>query len=149
MLEIFHANICWYTRGMELLHCKRALRVMMLLLLLLAGCSEATAAPDAPMETVDVTLTEFVIEADASEIQAGTTVTFNFTNVGLTKHEGVLERDGAVDEPLKPSTQTGRLFPGDTHSFTYTFSEPGVYQLACHIDSHYDNGMRFEITVVE
>lgn len=97
--------------------------------------------------TLNVSLTEFAIEADASQIPVGAAVTFNFTNSGLTKHEGVLERDGALDDPLKAFTQTGRLWPEDSHSFTYTFTEPGVYQLACHIDSHYESGMRFEVVV--
>jgi uncharacterized cupredoxin-like copper-binding protein len=35
-----------------------------------------------------------------------------------------------------------------TKSLTYTFDGPGAYAFACHVDGHYEAGMRGTITVV-
>jgi uncharacterized cupredoxin-like copper-binding protein len=39
------------------------------------------------------------------------------------------------------------LEPGDGALVTWTFSRPGVFQYACHVDQHYQSGMFGTITV--
>jgi uncharacterized cupredoxin-like copper-binding protein len=39
------------------------------------------------------------------------------------------------------------LAPGGHGMLTYTFDEPGTYEIGCHQPGHYAAGMRVEITV--
>ncbi len=65
-------------------------------------------------------------------------------------HEFVVERAGAVDEPLDvdgEAAEVEELAPGASETLTVTFSEAGNYQFACHIGQHYQNGMALNIRV--
>jgi hypothetical protein len=63
----------------------------------------------------------------------------------------VLEKAGAVDQPFEMDGRESEIediAPGETKSATWTITEPGEYQLACHLPGHFDAGMveRFTVT---
>jgi predicted lipoprotein with Yx(FWY)xxD motif/uncharacterized cupredoxin-like copper-binding protein len=116
------------------------------------------ATPDAAMGTpaaageVTVTLTEFTVESSVTTFKVGEEYTFNVTNMGEFPHEFYIETAGAHGEPLEANGEEAEIEPmdaGGSGTLTWTFSEPGTYQLACHVRSHYPMGMALTIQVVE
>ena len=113
------------------------------------------ASPAASPEaggTVDVQLSEFTVTASATTFKVGQAYTFTATNAGSFPHEMVIEKAGAMEEPLEADggeAEVGPLDPGGSDSVTVTFTEPGNYQIACHVRDHYPRGMALTIHVVE
>ncbi len=101
---------------------------------------------------VQVTLGEYYIQASATTFLVGESYTFNATNVGAEVHEVVFERAGARDEPLESGGEEVELEdiePGQTASLVYAFTEPGNYQLSCHVTLHYPAGMALNIKAID
>jgi predicted lipoprotein with Yx(FWY)xxD motif/uncharacterized cupredoxin-like copper-binding protein len=99
---------------------------------------------------VAVTLTEFTLEASQTEFKVGQTYTFNVSNQGEFTHEMVIEKSGANDEPMEASGVESEVQPidaGQSGTVTWTFTEAGTYQIACHVRSHYPMGMALTIHV--
>ena len=111
------------------------------------------ASPEASMDgTVQVSLSEFTIEASQTEFKVGETYTFEVTNDGEFPHEFVIEKAGAVDEPLEANGEEAEIEPfdgGTSQTITWTFTEAGNFQFACHVMSHYPMGMALTIHVTE
>ena len=110
-----------------------------------------TVGTPAAAGEVEVSLVEFAVETSATTFQAGQEYTFTVTNNGEFPHEFVIEAVGAMREPLDADGQTAVIDvvePGATQTLTWTFTEPGLYQFACHIRSHYPQGMAVTIEVV-
>ena len=110
------------------------------------------ASPAAPMAggTVEVSLMEFAVITSATSFAVGQEYTFNVTNNGEFPHEFVIEAVGANREPLQADGQSAEvtvLDPGASGTLTWTFAEPGLYQFACHIRTHYPQGMAVTIRV--
>lgn len=100
--------------------------------------------------TVQVALWEFRISADRMTLRAGEEYTIVGSNVGTMVHEMVVERAGALDEPLEKDDRESEvedIQPGSSGELVWTFDEPGAYQYACHIPGHYELGMVLEFTV--
>jgi uncharacterized cupredoxin-like copper-binding protein len=100
--------------------------------------------------TVPVALVEMTITPAQTTFKVGQPYTFVVTNNGATEHEMVIERRGADDQALQANGQEAEaadLDPGQTKTLTWTFTEPGAYQLACHVPGHYEAGMVTAITV--
>lgn len=99
-----------------------------------------------------VTLADFSVTAETGTIKVGQPVTFAVSNAGPSVHELVLEKAGDVDVPLEQADGTAAeiedIEAGGSGELTFTFSEPGTYQLACHIEGHFEAGMvtTFEVT---
>ena len=122
-------------------------------LTVLAGCG-----PQAP-ETVEVTLTDFGIEASISTFRVGQPYQFVITNEGTLNHEFVIMRPLTEDEMAMPGhgmeealleVTEEELPPGATVTVEYTFTEPmspGSVEFACHLSGHYEAGMRMPMTV--
>ena len=130
------------------------MRSAVILVVILLGAAAAVFALEmrgAQAAThVDVTLTEYRIRTTSTDIPAGVPVTFAVTNNGQTMHEVVLEQAGAVDQPLEMNgaeAEIDDIAPGETKSATWTFTQPGVYQLACHVPGHFEAGMVQQVTV--
>jgi predicted lipoprotein with Yx(FWY)xxD motif/uncharacterized cupredoxin-like copper-binding protein len=99
---------------------------------------------------VTVTLTELTVVASQTEFKVGETYTFVVTNMGGFPHEFYIERAGDNGVPLEANgeeAEIGPFDPGQGGTLTWTFTEPGNYQLACHVRQHYPNGMSLNITV--
>lgn len=102
--------------------------------------------------TAPVALSDFKVDLAPTTIAVGQPVTFVIGNQGPSVHELVLEKAGDVDVPLAQADGTAAevedIDAGGTGQLTFTFSEPGTYQLACHIPGHYETGMVTTFEVV-
>ena len=97
-----------------------------------------------------MTLTEFSVTLAPTTLHAGRPYAFVVTNEGTVTHEFVIERPGAIHEPLMEGDQMAMvegIAPGETRTLGWTFTEPGSYQFACHNPGHYEAGqvLIFEI----
>ena len=123
--------------------------ILSLLALFVAACaSQAPASPAGPTE-VHVKLSEFKIEMDKTSIPAGP-VKFLFDNAGAITHEVVLEAAGADDAPFEANGEESEvedIETGKSATLEWTIDEPGQYQLACHIEGHFEAGMVTTFTV--
>jgi plastocyanin len=130
---------------------------------------EDTASAPAAEADLTVALGEWVVEPDATSVQAGT-LAVTADNQGGEPHELVIVRgddptalptdeDGAVDETQIPEEDfIGEIeeFPnGEQRSGTFDL-EPGTYVLFCNItetlddgevESHFANGMNTTLAV--
>jgi uncharacterized cupredoxin-like copper-binding protein len=99
---------------------------------------------------VDVTLKEFSVVMSRTDFPAGVPIQFNLVQMGSVDHEVVLEIAGENDEPLEIDAKEAEaedITPGETRVVTWTITEPGKYQLACHVPGHYEGGMVATFTV--
>ena len=100
---------------------------------------------------VEVSLVEFAVVTSTTTYQVGQEYTFTVTNDGEFPHEFIIEPVGALREPIEADGESAAIDivePGATETLTWTFTEPGLYQFACHIRSHYPQGMAVTIEVV-
>ena len=79
----------------------------------------------------------------------GETVTFVVTSMGPLVHEFMVGPAEAVaaDDPGTPEVADIGMM--DSKSLTYTFDGAGPFAFACHVDGHYEAGMRGVITLVD
>lgn len=134
-------------------------RSLVLLLVVLAASCGGAAEPD-----VDITkgqiradLREHVITLTSNEVRAGE-VTFVIRNRGGQAHDLiVIKTDRAadalqVDQQTQKASEEGRvggvelINPGRSSNLKLTL-EPGHYVLICNVATHYQLGMRTELTV--
>lgn len=109
--------------------------------------------------TVTVDMRDLAFAPDRVEVKAGETVEFVFRNTGQAEHEAVIG-----DEKLQESQEGGMgghsgghqgsehvprvvLSPGRTGKLSYTFEEPGVVYIGCHVPTHWAAGMKVTVTV--
>jgi predicted lipoprotein with Yx(FWY)xxD motif/uncharacterized cupredoxin-like copper-binding protein len=117
-----------------------------------AETSTAPVATPSAENEVTVSLTEFTIAASQTEFKVGETYTFVVQNIGQFPHEMVIEPAGAHDAPFEADGKESVIEPidaGTDGTISWTFTEPGTYQLACHVRSHYPMGMAVTIHVTE
>lgn len=101
---------------------------------------------------VQVTLGDYFIHASSATFLVGQEYTFLATNEGTQIHELVFERAGARDEPLERDDEEVELEdiePGQSAEIAFAFTEPGNYQLSCHITGHYPAGMALNIRAID
>jgi len=109
---------------------------------------------------VTITLTDFGIESSRTTFEVGVPYHFVVTNNGVINHEIMLMSpmpDGELgmdmeemDAMALAMIEEDELTPGTTMSFDYTFTEPapaGTLEFACHVEGHYDAGMKLAVTV--
>jgi uncharacterized cupredoxin-like copper-binding protein len=122
-------------------------------IVLLGGISYAHArAADATV--VKATEEEYRVNLSSNTIPVGTPVRFEVTNKGKIQHEFVIERAGGVDDALEEEREGQEVDaeieafnPGQTKTLEWTFTQPGAYQVACHIPGHFEAGMEATFTV--
>ena len=118
-----------------------------MMLVACGGSAEAGGAGGEPGGiVVDVSMSEFKVEVEQTDLPVGVPVTFHITNDGAIEHELVLEPLDVLDQPLSEEVEARAIQPGESASFTFTFEEAGTLQLACHIAGHYEAGMFQEIS---
>ncbi|MEX1279154.1 MAG: cupredoxin domain-containing protein [Acidimicrobiia bacterium] len=104
--------------------------------------------------------TEFVVNADDNfydpaewTVAAGETLTMTFVNVGFLEHEFQVVRLGEEIESMaewdisKSLYNTGIVAGQTSGDFQFSIPEPGVYQVICTIQNHFDSGMEGTLTV--
>ena len=119
---------------------------------------EANFAFGSPGDPADATTTievaaldELAFEPSSIEVEEGDTVTFVVSNDGEVPHEFVLGDESYQQSQGEHMDEHGanavHLSAGDTQELTWTFTEAGTLEFACHVDGHYDGGMRGKISV--
>jgi uncharacterized cupredoxin-like copper-binding protein len=81
-------------------------------------------------------------------VARGETVTFLVTTMGPTVHEFMVGPADAVAADRAGTPEIDDIGMMQTKSLTYTFDGPGPFAYACHVDGHYEAGMRGTMTVV-
>lgn len=137
-------------------------RKLMVVLLVVSVVLAACGAPQGSSNEVTVTLTEFGFESSRTSFEVGVPYRFVVTNEGVVEHEIMImpplteeqmamEMDmHELDELALVAVEAENLQSGDTTSFEYTFTEPvsdGSLEFACHVEGHYEAGMKLPITV--
>lgn len=125
--------------------------------LLLSACGPTTN-PDGSVN-VDVTLTDFGIESSLVTFEVGVLYHFTVTNEGAVEHEVMIMEPlmagmdmdmEEMDAMALAYIEEDELTPGATQTLDYTFTEAapaGSLELSCHIEGHYEAGMRLPVTV--
>ncbi|HEX2295231.1 MAG TPA: cupredoxin domain-containing protein [Actinomycetota bacterium] len=126
--------------------------VVAALLVATAACGGDTEAGGTREVDVKLRFSRFV--PDEFEFPAGTTVRFVVENRDPIDHEFLIgdeEVQEAHEEGTEPhhGAKPGEISvpAGETRTTTYTFEEPGRLLIGCHLPTHWDYGMRGEITV--
>lgn len=119
-------------------------------LLVLAGAT-ISCSSDGPIE-IGVRYSRF--DPAALEVRAGEPLTFVVTNRDPIAHEFILgtvaeqrEHESGTDTDHDGTPGAASLDAGEAETVTFTFTEPGEYQYACHLEGHYAYGMFGTITV--
>ncbi|MBI5090507.1 MAG: multicopper oxidase domain-containing protein, partial [Actinobacteria bacterium] len=136
---------------------------------LIAACggsspSTATAnsgdeATPAGTRTVEVAMEDIKFDQTTLTVKTGETIEFRFVNSGKVAHDAFIgdvaaqmEHDAEMAEmgdasghPMEEAAIV--VQPGDSGDLSYTFSEPGMYQVGCHQPGHYAAGMKIDVTV--
>jgi uncharacterized cupredoxin-like copper-binding protein len=130
--------------------------LLSLLILTLAGCAKAAAqAATHGATTVQITVSEFQITSSLTTFTVGTPYHFVVTNNGQVQHE-VMTMPVAKGTASEQERDDSKLFEiaeidaGQTKSGDYTFTSAasaGTLELACHVEGHYEAGMRLPIIV--
>ncbi|MBO0781859.1 MAG: hypothetical protein J2P37_23825 [Ktedonobacteraceae bacterium] len=130
------------------------------LLLALAACGTTTGnAPGGTPTTVQVTETDFKIDASLTTFSPGTTYHFTVTNRGKTAHEFMImpKSEGSMmggmpmeDMDKMALAKVQNIAPNQTVTLDYTFpsSAAGSHpEFACYVTGHYEAGMKLGVSV--
>jgi uncharacterized cupredoxin-like copper-binding protein len=124
------------------------------LLVVAVACSGRAGAPGERTVHVKLRFSRFV--PDHFEFEAGTTVTFVVENRDPIDHEFLIGDEAAQQAHEEGTEKHHGAKPGEisipagqTRTTTYTFDEPGTLLIGCHLPTHYDYGMRGDITITE
>ncbi len=79
-------------------------------------------------------------------VEPGETILFKVTNEGKQLHEFMLAAPGHHDHADMADSGV-MINPGETQELAWTFADGGQVEFACHVDNHYESGMRGVITV--
>ena len=134
---------------------RRFILVLAIASIALSACAEEEK-PKGDGQEVRVTIRDSRFVPDNFEFEAGTTVTFVVENTDPIDHEFLIGDEDvqrAHEEGTEPhhGAKPGEIsIPiGETRSTTYTFDEPGRLLIGCHLPTHYDYGMKGDITITE
>ena len=120
-------------------------------ILVLTACGNAS-----PSTTINVTLTDFEFTPNTFTVPAGAQISFIAVNNGAVEHSFVIMKLGheikaKFTDADMPNIYWGELsvMPGQTATDTFTApSEPGTYQVLCHMSGHFEAGMVAKLIVV-
>ena len=85
---------------------------------------------------------------DVVAVQAGETITFEVTSMGMAVHEFMVGPAADVAADTAGTPEVADIAMMQTKSLTYTFTGPGPFAFACHAPGHYEAGMQGAIVVV-
>ena len=117
--------------------------------LTLAACaSSASGAAANTPAPVQISLSEFKVDSSLTTFAVNTPYHFVIKNAGTVAHEWMIMPRGETDAS-KALIAVGqdKLPAGATVTQDYTFTQPGDYELACHLAGHYEAGMKLDIVV--
>jgi plastocyanin len=123
------------------------------------GQANVSSAPDpgSPDFVAGTTSVPRVVHIIASEalrfypdvvtVEAGETITFEVTTMGMRSHEFMVGPAADVAADTAGTPEVADISMMQTKSLTYAFNGSGPFAFACHAPSHYEAGMRGTITV--
>lgn len=123
--------------------------------LALAACGGSSGG-GTQNKTVRIILGHLRYAPSSLTVEAGTTVRFVLANSDAIDHEFVLgsedvqkehERMRMSGEHMMDSSDAVSVPPSKTVELTHTFDEPGTVLYGCHVDDHYEQGMKGTVTV--
>jgi plastocyanin len=120
----------------------RRLGLLLLLVAVLAGAcggGDGTEGDAGGGDTLEIVLTDFVVEPPAGSLEPGT-YTARVVNEGGVVH--ALKVDGPTGE-----TESAELQPGQSVELELDLSEAGEYELTCPVGDHRDRGMEATLAV--
>ena len=122
----------------------------------LTACGASSAAPSSGAKPkVEVAIEHSAFALDRTEFEVGDTITFVIRNDDPIDHEFIIggAKVHAQHEEGKQRHHHGAV-PGEisvpagtTRRTTFTFSDDGSVEYACHLPGHYDYGMRGAVSV--
>jgi len=136
---------------------KKLVGVLVVAVLFLAACGAQSNSNE-----VKITLTEFGIESSRTSFEVGVPYHFTVTNKGAVEHEIMLMAPLTDDQMMMnmdmeemdamalAHIEAEELQTGKTAEMDYTFTDPapaGTLEFSCHIEGHYEAGMKLPITV--
>jgi plastocyanin len=117
---------------------------ILLVVLLLAGCGGGTdemSDEGTPLQTIQLSLTEFAISLATVNLDQAGTYEFEVSNDGQFPHALDIEAEGDGGE-----VETGNIDPGESRTVSITLPG-GSHEMYCPIGNHRDQGMEGTITV--
>lgn len=135
----------------------RAIATALVALLVVASCAEQGPAVDVTKGQIGAELRDHTVTLTSQEVRAGE-VTFVVRNRGGQAHNFVVIRTDlapdklAVDQPTQKASEEGRvgglgdMDPGKGGNLRLDLA-PGHYLVICNVPTHYQLGMRTELTV--
>ncbi|MBI2773306.1 MAG: copper-binding protein [Chloroflexi bacterium] len=136
---------------------RRLLAAMTACALLVAACAAAAPEVDITKGQIGVDLKEHTISLTSREVRSGT-VTFVSRNRGSIAHDLIVLRTDLTPDkvPLDTNTQKAKedgrvggveeIAPGKNANLRLELA-PGHYVLICNVPTHFQLGMRTELTV--
>ena len=134
---------------------KKLVVLLVVVVLIITACGAQSESND-----VTITLTDFSIESSVTTFEAGKTYRFTITNEGIIPHEFVIAEPMMEGEDhgegmemehagLVIEVEEDELPPGATVTVNATFPDHVDEELefACHVEGHYEAGMRSPITM--
>jgi uncharacterized cupredoxin-like copper-binding protein len=97
-------------------------------------------------------------EPEQVTVQAGETIRFVVENPTALEHEFVIGDEHEQEEHAAEMMGDGMMHDdpnaiavpaGETRDLVYTFGEAGELLIGCHVDGHYEAGMRGTIVIGE
>ena len=120
--------------------------------LLLASCGNSSSSPS---DKIDVTMIDFQFQPKTFTVPAGQEISLNASNSGGVVHSFVImQKDKSVgteyNDEDKPNVYWEmEIQPGGSTETSFIApSEPGEYELVCHIPGHFQAGMVGKLNVV-
>jgi uncharacterized cupredoxin-like copper-binding protein len=129
-----------------------------IVLLTIAVLGLVACGSNSPQD-VTISLTDFGIEASQTTFKVGQPYHFIITNDGAIEHELMIMPPMAQDANMEMSemdemalamVEEDDLPPGATETLDVTFDQAypaGTLEFSCHVEGHYENGMKEAIIV--
>jgi plastocyanin len=114
------------------------------LILSLSAC-KGPPTPKASVE-VQVMITEYKFDSSLTTFSVGTPYHFVLNNKGTLAHDWMIMPQGETDEDKAlVKVEDSDLQPTKSMTKDFTFTQPGNYEFACHVQGHYEAGMVLKI----
>ena len=107
----------------------------------------STASHKTSSVEVQVTVSEYAFKSSLTTFATDKVYHFKIMNAGSTAHDWMIMPAGETDESKAlVKIEDSDLKPGVTLTRDFTFNQSGEFEVACHVEGHYEKGMKLLIT---